>query len=139
MSVIPDSDLEIYSLDSLRRSRGGQHVAKGEPGVIVIHKPTGVAVVVDDQRSQMGCKTEALIRLGRMLDAPMDKARLDRLRRLVCKLEQWNASEVENDDNVCVDCGQHFHLADECDPAPTCNGCAHRIVDELGALLGMIP
>lgn len=67
--IFDENDLEIFSTDSLRRSRGGQHVARMEPGVIVIHKPTGIAMLVDDQRSQHGCKTVAITRLRALLEA----------------------------------------------------------------------
>ncbi len=49
--------------------RGGQHVAKPCGGVMVIHKPTGIAVRVDDARSQLQCKNAAVARLREVLAA----------------------------------------------------------------------
>ena len=48
--------------------QGGQHVAKTCASVLILHKPTGIAVVGDDQRSQLGNKHAALSRLQSILN-----------------------------------------------------------------------
>ena len=46
-----------------RRDRGGQQVGVRGGGIIAIHVPTGIAIVVDDQRSQHANRIFALARL----------------------------------------------------------------------------
>lgn len=49
--------------------RGGQHVARSCVDVMVIHKPTGIGVRVNDQRSQMANHTWAKAKLISLLQA----------------------------------------------------------------------
>ena len=49
------------------RPQGGQHTNKTSTGVLVLHRPTGVAVVETDERSQLGNKNAALKKLRRLL------------------------------------------------------------------------
>lgn len=64
-------DLEIVSgcAAAHPNQRGGQHVAQACGAVLVIHKPTGYAVRVDSERSQIKCKNEAIARLEKVLAA----------------------------------------------------------------------
>jgi len=48
--LIPGSDLEIKIWPP--RSIGGQLVGGGSRGVCIVHRPTGITVVVDHERSQ---------------------------------------------------------------------------------------
>jgi protein subunit release factor A len=69
--VIDDSDLEIVSgcLAAHPNQRGGQHVAMSCSGVLVIHRPSGIAVRVLDERSQIRNKTVAIAKLTSVLRA----------------------------------------------------------------------
>lgn len=67
-----ENDIEVHAVANFRRTPGGQHVGNPNPGVLVVHKPTGLAIVVDDERSQIKCKAEALRRLRIMHAAWLD-------------------------------------------------------------------
>ncbi|MBN8690075.1 MAG: peptide chain release factor 1 [Armatimonadetes bacterium] len=55
---VRDEDLEISTFRS--SSAGGQHVQKNETAIRIIHKPTGVVVTCQDERSQQQNKLRAL-------------------------------------------------------------------------------
>lgn len=46
--MIAEDDLEV---ETVRRPPGGQHVGTSPQGVTVTHKPTGIRVFVDTERS----------------------------------------------------------------------------------------
>lgn len=56
--IIKDSDLEISSFCS--SSAGGQNVQKNETAIRVVHKPTGLVAVCQNERSQYQNKLFAL-------------------------------------------------------------------------------
>ena len=85
-----ESDVEIRPWST--RYYGGQHVGV-DAGVIVVHKPTGLAVVETEERSQMSNKHKAL----------------DRLRALVGVFEQL-PQRVRVDGK----CDCHAYMAGEC-------------------------
>ena len=82
---IPMSDLEIETYRS--RGAGGQNVQKNESAVRIIHKPTGLVVAVQDERSQTQNRLRALsilrARLYEMeqgkLDAEMSQTKRDQI------------------------------------------------------------
>lgn len=58
---------------------GGQHVTRTETGVLAIHKPTGIAIACDSERSQLGNKLKATMRLEQMLEPMEAKLELGRV------------------------------------------------------------
>jgi peptide chain release factor 1 len=55
---VNEKDLEISTFRS--SSAGGQHVQKNETAIRIIHKPTGIVVTCQDERSQQQNKLRAL-------------------------------------------------------------------------------
>lgn len=69
-----EEDLEFHAWPP--RATGGQHVGTYGHGVLVIHRPTGIAVMKMDNRSQMRNRDEAVLQLMCVLE---DLARLEGL------------------------------------------------------------
>jgi protein subunit release factor A len=63
--LITDDDIDVRAWSE--RYHGGQHTNGPDAGVVVLHKPSGVAIVVTQHRSQMKNKSEAFERLKRVL------------------------------------------------------------------------
>lgn len=61
-----DDDLEFHAYPPV--NRGGQHITP-RPGVLVVHKATGVAVVCTEMRSQFANREAATTRLRDVLAA----------------------------------------------------------------------
>ena len=79
---IPDSDIEIEVFRSA--GAGGQNVQKNSTAVRIYHKPTGLVVVCQDERSQLQNKLRALSVLrARLYEMEEEKRRaeLDETRR----------------------------------------------------------
>lgn len=68
---LSDDDLEISQgcMAMHPNHMGGQHVAKPCTGVMVLHKPTGVAVRCNSERSQLANKLKAIAKLRLILSA----------------------------------------------------------------------
>lgn len=60
-----DDDIEVLPLR--QRPIGGQQAGMFLPGVLVLHKPTGIAVACEDERSQIKCRAEATRKLRGVL------------------------------------------------------------------------
>lgn len=75
--VIPDNDLEIEVFRS--SGAGGQNVQKNSTAVRITHKPTGMVVACQDERSQLQNKLRALgILKARLFEMEQEKAHQER-------------------------------------------------------------
>jgi peptide chain release factor 1 len=73
---IPMTDLEIETYRS--RGAGGQNVQKNESAVRIIHKPTGLVVAVQDERSQTQNRLRAMAVLrSRLYEMEQSKAQAE--------------------------------------------------------------
>lgn len=63
-----DEDLEWWLWDAIERSCGGQHTNGSSGAILLLHKPSGIAVKVDEGRSQMTNKAVARKRLAEILE-----------------------------------------------------------------------
>lgn len=66
MTVFNPKDLEFHAWPQ-RQDGGGQHVGRFG-GVLLIHQPTGIAVVVTEHRSQLSNRQTALDRLRGLIE-----------------------------------------------------------------------
>ena len=68
---MPLEDVEIETLKS--GGAGGQHINKTESAIRLVHKPTGLSVVCQDERSQLMNKKRAFENLERKIKLKIDQ------------------------------------------------------------------
>lgn len=66
MTPISDEDIEMHAWPGSRY--GGQQVGAGSYGVLAIHKPTGIAAAVTDERSQLRNRKAAIAKLRQLVE-----------------------------------------------------------------------
>ena len=63
-----DEDLSWHAWPAVTRSPGGQHITRTETGVLLVHVPTGIAVVKTSERSLLQNRKRALAQLRDLLE-----------------------------------------------------------------------
>ena len=100
-TIIKDSDLRY---DTLRSSGpGGQHVNRTESAVRLVHLPTGITIMAQEERSQHRNKALALARLNKTL-ADKDQANVAESEK-----DRWSShNDLERGNEIRIYSGEDF-------------------------------
>lgn len=89
---IRQDDLEVSTFNS--SSAGGQHMQKNETAIRIIHRPTGIVVTCQDERSQLQNKFKAM-QVLRAKIFQMEQERLDKERGAIRRTQIGSGDRSE--------------------------------------------
>ena len=89
--VIRDEDIEIGTFRS--SGAGGQHVNKTESAIRILHKPTGIVVKCQEERSQTQNKEKAFEKLKQLLIIDREEKQREEISQLQGKMKkiEWGS------------------------------------------------
>ena len=89
--TIRDDEIEISTFRS--SGAGGQHVNKTESAIRILHKPTGIIVKCQEERSQTQNKEKAMSKLKELLIIDREEKQLEEISQLKGKMKkiEWGS------------------------------------------------
>jgi peptide chain release factor 2 len=89
--IIRDDEIEVSTFRS--SGAGGQHVNKTESAIRILHKPTGIVVKCQEERSQTQNKEKALEKLKQLLTIDKEEKQLEEISQLrgTIKKIEWGS------------------------------------------------